>query len=112
MAEPMRDTVFGHIVRFVSRGRYFRCIGEKDPSLWKWYLDREGTANIAKFGHHQLSPEEEEEKKGNGVPADPEKDKARSSSEGSSSTRVGNAGEERFGQQLHSTSPSQVTLWT
>ncbi len=61
MAELMRDTVFGHFVRLVTRNRYFQYAEEKDPSLWKQFLDREQTRNMARYGHPELTPEEQKE---------------------------------------------------
>ena len=72
MAELFRDTVFGHLVRFVTKGRYLQFIEEKDPALWKRYLDREQTQNMALFGHADLTTNEEKEKDINaGTPPDP-----------------------------------------
>ena len=62
MAALIRDTVFGHFVRFVTKGRYLQFIEEKDPSLWKRYLDREQTQNMALFGHAELTTNEEKER--------------------------------------------------
>ena len=35
MTELLRDTVFGKIVRFASRGKLFQWAEERDPELWK-----------------------------------------------------------------------------
>ncbi|KAI1654291.1 hypothetical protein F4813DRAFT_211589 [Daldinia decipiens] len=35
MATQIRDTQFGHLVRFLSRNKIFRYPDEVDPSLWK-----------------------------------------------------------------------------
>ena len=61
MAELIRDTVFGHFVRFITRNRMLQYMEEKDPSLWKQYLDREQTRNMAMYGHPQLTDEEKKE---------------------------------------------------
>lgn len=51
MSELIRDTVFGHAVRFITNGRVLQYAEEKDPSLWKQYLDRNETKNLALYGH-------------------------------------------------------------
>lgn len=62
MSELCRDTVFGHIVRLVTAGKYLQYAEEKDPSLWKQYLDREGTKNMALHGHPERPAEESDKK--------------------------------------------------
>ena len=51
MTELMRDTVFGHFVRLITKHRYFQYAEERDPKLWKQYLDREQTRNMALHGN-------------------------------------------------------------
>ena len=60
MSDLFRDTVFGHAVRFITKGRYFQFAEEKDSSLWKTYIDRNQTKNMALYGH--LEDESLEEK--------------------------------------------------
>ena len=62
MPDLLRDSVFGHLVRFLTKNRVFQYPEEKDPALWKRYLDREQTRNMALYGHPILSPEEQKEK--------------------------------------------------
>ena len=63
MSELLRDTVFGHAVRFITKGRYFQFAEEKDSSLWKQYIDRNQTKNMALYGHpDDESPEEKQER--------------------------------------------------
>lgn len=63
MSELLRDTVFGHAVRFMTKARLFQYAEEKDPSLWKQYLDRTQTKNMALSGHPEDgSPEEKHER--------------------------------------------------
>ena len=88
MTDLVRDTVFGHFVRLITNGRFFQYAEEKDPSLWKQYIDREQTRNMAMVGN----PE--------GVEPDEKKDQGASSEE-SSQTRT----EEQ--NQLHSTLTGQ-----
>lgn len=63
MSELIRDTVFGHIVRFVTKARVLQYAEEKDPSLWKQYLHRDQTKNMALYGHPgDETPEEKQER--------------------------------------------------
>ena len=62
MSDLIRDTTFGHAVRLFTRNRVFQYREEKDPKIWKQYLDREQTMNLAQFGHASLTPEEQEKK--------------------------------------------------
>ena len=62
MADLIRDTLFGHFIRLVSKQRYMQYEEERDPSLWKQYLDRDQTHNYAQFGHTDLSEQEQKEK--------------------------------------------------
>jgi DHA1 family multidrug resistance protein-like MFS transporter len=50
MSELIRDTVFGHTVRFLTKGRYFQYEEEKDPSLWKKYVNVEKSGHMAYHG--------------------------------------------------------------
>ncbi|KAI4107169.1 MAG: hypothetical protein L6R37_001746 [Teloschistes peruensis] len=59
MAELIRDTVAGHLVRLLTRGKYLQYAEENDPSLWKQYLSEEKTMRMARHGHPgQISHEE------------------------------------------------------
>ena len=96
MTELIRDTVFGHILRFITKGRVLQYAEEKDPSLWKQYMDRDQTRNMAVFGNPEGTEPEEKEDKEIEVP----------SSEGSSQTRAGDA-DQPPRPQLHSTLTAQ-----
>ena len=39
MTELIRDTAFGHLVRFVSRGKLLQYAEERDPSLYTRFID-------------------------------------------------------------------------
>lgn len=41
----LRDTQFGHLVRFLSRRRYLQYPDEVDPSLWQRSLMHRGTGD-------------------------------------------------------------------
>ena len=77
MSELIRDTVVGHILRFLTKGRVLQYAEEKDPSLWKQYLDRDQSKNMALYGHtgdealeekqeRESSPTDETQSNGNG----------------------------------------------
>ena len=38
-------------MRFLTKGRCFQFAEEEDPSIWKQYLDRNQTKNMALHGH-------------------------------------------------------------
>ena len=58
----IRDTVFGHAVRKLTKNRVFQYAEERDPSLWKQYLDRDQTRNIALYGSPQVTDAQRKEK--------------------------------------------------
>ena len=63
MSDLIRDTVFGHLVRFITKGRVLQYIEEKDPSIWKQYINRDQTKNMALYGHpHDDTPDEKQER--------------------------------------------------
>ncbi|GME31185.1 Major facilitator superfamily [Neofusicoccum parvum] len=47
MREIFQDTIFGHLVRLVSRGKYLQYAEERDPSLWQQYIDHEKPEDAA-----------------------------------------------------------------
>lgn len=60
MSELIRDTAFGHLVRLVTRGKYLQYEEEKDPSLWKRYVNEEASGHLAHHG--TIEPEDKGEK--------------------------------------------------
>ncbi|PPJ59651.1 hypothetical protein CBER1_01184 [Cercospora berteroae] len=50
MTELIRDTAFGHAVRFLSRGKLLKYAEEADPSLYKNYIDEKKSGNLADHG--------------------------------------------------------------
>jgi DHA1 family multidrug resistance protein-like MFS transporter len=50
MADLIRDSAFGHCVRFVTKGKYFQYPEEKDPELWKKYVSHEKSGYMAYHG--------------------------------------------------------------
>ena len=58
MKELVRDTVFGHFLRLVTKGKVMTFEEERDPSLWKRYVDKDKSGRMAHHGH---TGEEEKE---------------------------------------------------
>ncbi|KAF2173280.1 hypothetical protein M409DRAFT_49746 [Zasmidium cellare ATCC 36951] len=50
MSELFRDTAFGHLVRFVSRGKFFKYQEEIDPSLYTRFIDEKKSGYMAHHG--------------------------------------------------------------
>lgn len=50
MAELIRDTAFGHLVRFLSRGKYLKFQEEEDISIWTRYIDEKKSGYLAHHG--------------------------------------------------------------
>ena len=98
MAELVRDTAFGHVVRFVSRGKYLKFPEEEDPSIWTRYIDEKKSGYLAHHGDTN-PPEEGVEMEGIGgvrtrnerfiLETPPRHSLGRSQSDSSSRTRVG-----------------------
>jgi MFS transporter, DHA1 family, multidrug resistance protein len=51
MIELIRDTVFGHLLRPTSKGKVLPYEEDRDPSLWKRYIDTEKSGRMAHHGH-------------------------------------------------------------
>lgn len=63
MKELIRDTVFGHFLRIVTKIKVLSYEEERDPSLWKQFLDKEKSGNLARHGSVN-EPQKDEEKEG------------------------------------------------
>lgn len=61
VSDLIRDAPFGHVVRLVTRGRYFQYPEERDPSLWKKYVNQEKSGYVAHHGDTSPPDEEDEE---------------------------------------------------
>jgi len=61
VADLIRDSPFGHIVRLVTRNRCFQYPEEKDPELWKKYVNQEKSGYVAHHGNTSPPEEESEE---------------------------------------------------
>jgi DHA1 family multidrug resistance protein-like MFS transporter len=99
MTELIRDTAFGHLVRFLSRGKYLKYAEEADPSTWTRYIDEKKSGYLAHHGDTN-PPEDGTDMEGIGgvrtredeftlQPPPGRHDPIRTPSESSSKTRVG-----------------------
>lgn len=63
MKELFRDTVAGHLVRYTTRGKVLQYVEERDPSLWKRYVDKVKSGRMAHHGHtgEEEKPDEKQE---------------------------------------------------
>ncbi len=61
MKELVRDTVLGHFLRLVTGGRVLPYEEDRDPSLWKRYIDKEKSGRMAHHGHTEEEEKDEEE---------------------------------------------------
>ncbi len=52
MNHYFRDTVFGQLVRSLSRNRLLKFPDELDPTLWKQCVQKDSTAASSTFGEH------------------------------------------------------------
>jgi len=50
VADLIRDSAFGHLVRLVSKGKLFPYEEEKDPALWRKYLNETKSGHAAYHG--------------------------------------------------------------
>lgn len=65
MAELIRDTAFGHLLRFLSRGKLLQFAEERDPTIWTRYIDEKKSGHLAHHGDTN-PPEDGEEINGLG----------------------------------------------
>ncbi|EME87996.1 Benomyl/methotrexate resistance [Pseudocercospora fijiensis CIRAD86] len=50
MTDLIRDTAFGHLIRFVSRKKFLQYQEEADPSLYKYFIDEKKSGYLADHG--------------------------------------------------------------
>jgi DHA1 family multidrug resistance protein-like MFS transporter len=53
----IRDSAFGHLVRLATKGKVFQYDEEKDPSLWKKFVNEEKSGYMSHHG--DTSPPED-----------------------------------------------------
>lgn len=89
----IRDSTFGQIVRLATGGKVFQYEEERNPEVWKKYVDKDKSANMAQHGQVEL-PQEEMEKEGEvgDRPEEDRPDQLRHDSGSSASTAVGTEG--------------------
>lgn len=57
----VRDSIFGHFVRLATHGKVFPYPEERDPSIWKQYVDLPKTSNMAHHGDAGVLAEDKQE---------------------------------------------------
>ena len=105
MSELIRDTVFGHFLRFVTRGKVLPYAEDKNPGLWREYVHHEMTGRMAHHGHvgEETGDETEEEKETRVEPQD--------SSQDTSRTRAGKgAGRNALGHTIDAEKGRDVSM--
>lgn len=124
MSELIRDTVFGHILRFITKGRVLQYAEEKDPSLWRQYLDRHQTKNTALYGRPDDETPEEKQGRDSGLASETQsnvngnfsQDNGANLSDESSQTRGGDGGHQLSssitGQRIDSEKGRDATIVT
>lgn len=50
MADLLRDSVFGKLIRLSSRGSWLQYAEEKDPSIWTRFIDEKASGYLAYHG--------------------------------------------------------------
>jgi DHA1 family multidrug resistance protein-like MFS transporter len=58
VADLIRDSAFGHVIRLVTRQRVFSYPEERDTNLWKKFVHKEKSGHMA---HHGTTDPPEEE---------------------------------------------------
>lgn len=84
VADLIRDSIFGHAVRLVTRNKCFQYPEERDPEYWKKYINAEKSAEMAALGKTRTqlareagdtkptdTPVEDEKKEENDLTASP-----------------------------------------
>lgn len=61
MSELIRDTLFGHVIRMITRRRVLPFAEDKDPSLWERYVDKDKSGTMAHHGGTGPAEENDEE---------------------------------------------------
>ncbi|KAF2495965.1 benomyl/methotrexate resistance protein [Lophium mytilinum] len=51
VSDLIRDSAFGHLVRLSTGNKYFTYAEERDPNLWKKYVNEVKSGNFAHHGH-------------------------------------------------------------
>ena len=54
MLELLRDTMVGHLLRWVSSGKILPHAEDRDPSQWRMYVSTEKSTKVSSSGALQL----------------------------------------------------------
>lgn len=92
VADLIRDSAFGHVVRAASRGKVFAWPEQTDHGLWNKYVNDEKSANMARYG--SVEPPRDEHSRGARGREDG------SDSDASSHTQVADGGNEASGARV------------
>jgi len=88
MGDLFRDTAVGHLIRLVTRNKCLQFSEEKDPSMWKNYMDEKKSGYMA---HHGTTEPPEDDAQMEGIGGVRTRD-GRHPSDSSDATRVGQEG--------------------
>jgi DHA1 family multidrug resistance protein-like MFS transporter len=55
MKELFRDTVVGHAVRIITKGKVMSYEEERDPSIWKRYVDKKKSGQMVSLKPKDIS---------------------------------------------------------
>lgn len=61
MATLMHDSIAGYAIRFLTNGRIFQYAEERDPSLWKRFINIEKSGQMARQGLTEPGDKSEED---------------------------------------------------
>lgn len=61
VADLIRDSPFGHIVRLVTRNKVFQYPEERDTEIWRKYVNKEKSGHMAHHGAPEPPQDEENE---------------------------------------------------
>lgn len=59
--ETFRDTAFGNLLRFATKGKVLQYPEEKDPEAWKQYVHHEKSKNYQKYGQTERPSSDDED---------------------------------------------------
>ncbi|KAE8453818.1 hypothetical protein EG329_009330 [Mollisiaceae sp. DMI_Dod_QoI] len=102
MKELFRDTITGHAIRLLTKRKVLQYEEERDPSLWKRYIDKEKSGRMAHHGHTgEVEEGAQKEEEVNDIDGQrqtgAERNRGSASTE-SSDTRVGSPDDRRWNE--------------
>lgn len=64
MIELFRETACGQLIRLVTRNKYLQYPEEKNPELWRKFVNKDKSSNMARYGQpDEPQPENEDDEK-------------------------------------------------